>query len=127
MSFELMDTTAFCLRAKDSADALCNEENQQIYESWMSTAELNSNGENDKKPAKEKDTSTIPCRAIEEVFEAFDVVRLLKLLLHRKEKINRRQQRKGRTLEDEAVDNHSKEKLIVSTAEFSLAQLGQFP
>ncbi|KZV55610.1 hypothetical protein F511_32341 [Dorcoceras hygrometricum] len=27
-----------------------------IYESWMSTAELNSNGENDKKPAKEKDT-----------------------------------------------------------------------
>ncbi|KZV50388.1 F-box family protein isoform 1 [Dorcoceras hygrometricum] len=26
-----------------------------IYESWMSTAELNSNGENDKKPAKEKD------------------------------------------------------------------------
>ncbi|KZV28351.1 Ycf2 [Dorcoceras hygrometricum] len=26
----------------------------------MSTAELNSNGENDKKPAKEKDTSTIP-------------------------------------------------------------------
>ncbi|KZV50485.1 uridine-cytidine kinase C [Dorcoceras hygrometricum] len=33
-----------------------------IYESWMSTAELNSNGENDKKPAKEKDTSTIPCR-----------------------------------------------------------------
>ncbi|KZT76209.1 hypothetical protein F511_46765 [Dorcoceras hygrometricum] len=39
-----------------------------IYESWMSTAELNSNGENDKKPAKEKDTSTIPCRsAIEEI------------------------------------------------------------
>ncbi|KZV24514.1 hypothetical protein F511_40735 [Dorcoceras hygrometricum] len=34
----------------------------KIYESWMSTAELNSNGENDKKPAKEKDTSTIPCR-----------------------------------------------------------------
>ncbi|KZV17495.1 hypothetical protein F511_10882 [Dorcoceras hygrometricum] len=33
-----------------------------IYESWMSTTELNSNGENDKKPAKEKDTSTIPCR-----------------------------------------------------------------
>ncbi|KZV42790.1 hypothetical protein F511_26565 [Dorcoceras hygrometricum] len=31
-----------------------------IYESWMSTAELNSNGENDKKPAKEKDTSTVP-------------------------------------------------------------------
>ncbi|KZV41519.1 ABC transporter, subfamily B, ATP-binding & transmembrane domain isoform 1 [Dorcoceras hygrometricum] len=30
-----------------------------IYESWMSTAELNSNGENDKKPAKEKDASTI--------------------------------------------------------------------
>ncbi|KZV22020.1 hypothetical protein F511_41135 [Dorcoceras hygrometricum] len=28
-----------------------------IYESWMSTAELNSNGENDKKPAKEKDTN----------------------------------------------------------------------
>ncbi|KZV55816.1 hypothetical protein F511_20619 [Dorcoceras hygrometricum] len=26
----------------------------------MSTAELNSNGENDKKPAKEKDTSTVP-------------------------------------------------------------------
>ncbi|KZV29060.1 hypothetical protein F511_43582 [Dorcoceras hygrometricum] len=24
-----MDTTAFCLRAKDSADALCDEENQQ--------------------------------------------------------------------------------------------------
>ncbi|KZV22681.1 hypothetical protein F511_42264 [Dorcoceras hygrometricum] len=33
-----------------------------IYESRMSTAELNSNGENDKKPAKEKDASTIPCR-----------------------------------------------------------------
>ncbi|KZV30528.1 endoribonuclease Dicer3-like [Dorcoceras hygrometricum] len=33
-----------------------------IYESWMSTAERNSNGENDKKPAKEKDASTIPCR-----------------------------------------------------------------
>ncbi|KZV29247.1 putative L-type lectin-domain containing receptor kinase S.5 [Dorcoceras hygrometricum] len=33
-----------------------------IYESWMSTDELNSNGENDKKPAKEKDISTIPCR-----------------------------------------------------------------
>ncbi|KZV58055.1 hypothetical protein F511_37474 [Dorcoceras hygrometricum] len=31
-----------------------------IYESWMSTAELNSNGENDKKPAKEKDASTVP-------------------------------------------------------------------
>ncbi|KZV21436.1 hypothetical protein F511_22617 [Dorcoceras hygrometricum] len=31
-----------------------------IYERWMSTAELNSNGENDKKPAKEKDTSTVP-------------------------------------------------------------------
>ncbi|KZV06589.1 hypothetical protein F511_45929 [Dorcoceras hygrometricum] len=28
----------------------------------MSTAERNSNGENDKKPAKEKDASTIPCR-----------------------------------------------------------------
>ncbi|KZV41723.1 protein FLX-like 2-like [Dorcoceras hygrometricum] len=28
-----------------------------IYEIWMSTAELNSNGENDKKPAKEKDTT----------------------------------------------------------------------
>ncbi|KZV17284.1 hypothetical protein F511_25556 [Dorcoceras hygrometricum] len=28
-----------------------------IYESWMSTAELNSNGENDKKPAKEKDAN----------------------------------------------------------------------
>ncbi|KZV23249.1 TMV resistance protein N-like [Dorcoceras hygrometricum] len=27
---------------------------------WMSTAELNSNGESDKKPAKEKDTSTVP-------------------------------------------------------------------
>ncbi|KZV19599.1 hypothetical protein F511_43564 [Dorcoceras hygrometricum] len=27
---------------------------------WMSTAELNSNGENDKKPAKEKDASTVP-------------------------------------------------------------------
>ncbi|KZV55467.1 endo-1 family protein [Dorcoceras hygrometricum] len=26
----------------------------------MSTTELNSNGENDKKPAKEKDTSTVP-------------------------------------------------------------------
>ncbi|KZV22102.1 hypothetical protein F511_37409 [Dorcoceras hygrometricum] len=26
----------------------------------MSTAELNSNGENDKKPAKEKDASTVP-------------------------------------------------------------------
>ncbi|KZV36539.1 rop guanine nucleotide exchange factor 12-like [Dorcoceras hygrometricum] len=25
------------------------------YQSWMSTSELNSNGENDKKPAKEKD------------------------------------------------------------------------
>ncbi|KZV20421.1 hypothetical protein F511_29926 [Dorcoceras hygrometricum] len=31
-----------------------------IYESWMSTAELNSNGENDKKPAKEKDTRLDP-------------------------------------------------------------------
>ncbi|KZV43870.1 hypothetical protein F511_37906 [Dorcoceras hygrometricum] len=31
-----------------------------IYESWMSTAELNSNGESDKKPAKEKDASTVP-------------------------------------------------------------------
>ncbi|KZV48691.1 hypothetical protein F511_16890 [Dorcoceras hygrometricum] len=31
-----------------------------IYESWMSTAELISNDENDKKPAKEKDTSTVP-------------------------------------------------------------------
>ncbi|KZV19926.1 hypothetical protein F511_16005 [Dorcoceras hygrometricum] len=36
-----------------------------IYEELSkleSTAELNSNGENDKKPAKEKDASTIPCR-----------------------------------------------------------------
>ncbi|KZT76303.1 hypothetical protein F511_46673 [Dorcoceras hygrometricum] len=31
------------------------------YQSWMSTSELNSNGENDKEPA-EKDASTIPCR-----------------------------------------------------------------
>ncbi|KZV17975.1 hypothetical protein F511_40773 [Dorcoceras hygrometricum] len=30
--------------------------------SWMSTAELNSNGKNDKEPAKENDASTIPCR-----------------------------------------------------------------
>ncbi|KZV51997.1 putative xyloglucan glycosyltransferase 5 [Dorcoceras hygrometricum] len=30
------------------------------YQSWMSTAELNSNGESDKKPAKEKDASTVP-------------------------------------------------------------------
>ncbi|KZV38571.1 hypothetical protein F511_04276 [Dorcoceras hygrometricum] len=34
----------------------------------------------------------------------------------------------GRTLEDEAVDNHSREELIVvSTAESSLAHLGAFP
>ncbi|KZV32142.1 hypothetical protein F511_10846 [Dorcoceras hygrometricum] len=45
-----------------------------IYESWMSTAELNSNGENDKKPAKEKDTSTVPLgSAIEEVFVSHTV------------------------------------------------------
>ncbi|KZV27015.1 hypothetical protein F511_07836 [Dorcoceras hygrometricum] len=31
-----------------------------IYESWMSTAEINSNGENDKKPAKEKDANATP-------------------------------------------------------------------
>ncbi|KZV47800.1 AAA-type ATPase family protein [Dorcoceras hygrometricum] len=30
MSFGLMDTTAFCLRAKDSADGLCVGNNQQI-------------------------------------------------------------------------------------------------
>ncbi|KZV49496.1 hypothetical protein F511_28906 [Dorcoceras hygrometricum] len=30
-----------------------------IYDSWMSTAELNSNGESDKKPAKEKDTRVL--------------------------------------------------------------------
>ncbi|KZV41539.1 heat shock protein binding protein [Dorcoceras hygrometricum] len=30
-----------------------------IYESWMSTAELNSNGESDKKPAKEKDARVL--------------------------------------------------------------------
>ncbi|KZV42083.1 cysteine protease [Dorcoceras hygrometricum] len=33
-----------------------------IYESWMSTAELNSNGENDKKPAKEKDAIPVQAR-----------------------------------------------------------------
>ncbi|KZV52878.1 hypothetical protein F511_15027 [Dorcoceras hygrometricum] len=31
---------------------------------WMSTAELNSNGESDKKPAKEKDTSTVPLSSV---------------------------------------------------------------
>ncbi|KZV42365.1 protein-tyrosine sulfotransferase-like [Dorcoceras hygrometricum] len=31
-----------------------------IYKSWMSNAERNSNGESDKKPAKEKDASTVP-------------------------------------------------------------------
>ncbi|KZV20945.1 hypothetical protein F511_38290 [Dorcoceras hygrometricum] len=34
------------------------------YQSWMSTAELNSNGESDKKPAKEKDTSTVPLSSV---------------------------------------------------------------
>ncbi|KZT76806.1 hypothetical protein F511_46170 [Dorcoceras hygrometricum] len=40
MSFELMDTTAFCLRAKDSADALCNEENQQVQLSRVTSSSL---------------------------------------------------------------------------------------
>ncbi|KZV23015.1 hypothetical protein F511_10851 [Dorcoceras hygrometricum] len=44
-----------------------------IYESWMSTTELNSNGENDKKPAKEKDTSTIPCRSARAGISSDDV------------------------------------------------------
>ncbi|KZV37082.1 hypothetical protein F511_16348 [Dorcoceras hygrometricum] len=30
MSFGLMDTTVFCLRAKDSADALCDRNNQRL-------------------------------------------------------------------------------------------------
>ncbi|KZV17647.1 hypothetical protein F511_20196 [Dorcoceras hygrometricum] len=43
-----------------------------IYEIWMSTAELNSNGENDKKPAKEKDASS----AIEDQVEMLVTVKL---------------------------------------------------
>ncbi|KZV41260.1 hypothetical protein F511_41487 [Dorcoceras hygrometricum] len=35
-----------------------------IYESWMSTAELNSNGESDKKPAKEKDAISHTVEAV---------------------------------------------------------------
>ncbi|KZV22874.1 hypothetical protein F511_18508 [Dorcoceras hygrometricum] len=54
---------------KNSAEAQSSSRHESaakqftIYESWMSTAELNSNGENDKKPEKEKDTRTIPCRS----------------------------------------------------------------
>ncbi|KZV54120.1 GDSL esterase/lipase-like [Dorcoceras hygrometricum] len=35
-----------------------------IYESWMSTAEINSNGESDKNPAKEKDTISHTVEAV---------------------------------------------------------------
>ncbi|KZV14582.1 something about silencing protein 10 [Dorcoceras hygrometricum] len=55
-STKILAEDEFSRRDKSAAKQLT------IYESWMSTAELNSNGENDKKPAKEKDASTIPCR-----------------------------------------------------------------
>ncbi|KZT76098.1 hypothetical protein F511_46877 [Dorcoceras hygrometricum] len=53
---------------KNSAEAQSSSRHESaakqltIYESWMSTAELNSNGENDKEACKRKDTRTIPCR-----------------------------------------------------------------
>ncbi|KZV52291.1 protein SUPPRESSOR OF npr1-1, CONSTITUTIVE 1-like [Dorcoceras hygrometricum] len=49
-------------RRSSKAQQLKNESAAKqltIYESWMSTAELNSNGENDKKPAKEKDARVL--------------------------------------------------------------------
>ncbi|KZV22246.1 hypothetical protein F511_32982 [Dorcoceras hygrometricum] len=43
---------------EDSGEAIDEPDaSNSSIQSWMSTAELNSNGENDKKPAKEKDTS----------------------------------------------------------------------
>ncbi|KZV32838.1 hypothetical protein F511_20939 [Dorcoceras hygrometricum] len=66
-SGELQSRRKISSRSDDSA-----AKQLTIYESWMSTAELNSNGENDKKPAKEKDTSTIPCRdAITKLVDEF--------------------------------------------------------
>ncbi|KZV41518.1 hypothetical protein F511_34878 [Dorcoceras hygrometricum] len=40
-----------------------------IYESWMSTAELNSNGENDKKPAKKRTQVLFPVGTLQNTFE----------------------------------------------------------
>ncbi|KZV44605.1 hypothetical protein F511_42144 [Dorcoceras hygrometricum] len=57
--------TAHPVSTKNSAEAQSSSRHESAakqlttYESLMSTAELNSNGENDKKPAKEKDTSFI--------------------------------------------------------------------
>ncbi|KZV29981.1 hypothetical protein F511_41124 [Dorcoceras hygrometricum] len=58
----------FQTQRKNSAEAQSSSRHESaakqlmIYESWMSTAELNSNGENDKEACKRKDTRTIPCR-----------------------------------------------------------------
>ncbi|KZT76093.1 hypothetical protein F511_46882 [Dorcoceras hygrometricum] len=55
-SFSAMNPVAVMIQQRSSLQFT------KSYQSWISTAELNSNGENDKKPAKEKDTRTIPCR-----------------------------------------------------------------
>ncbi|KZV30824.1 hypothetical protein F511_37168 [Dorcoceras hygrometricum] len=66
--------------------------------------------------------------AIEEYTRLGEKAEVVRVVVAKKRKIKRRQQRKGRTLEDEAVDNHSREELIVvSTAESSSARLGAFP
>ncbi|KZV49717.1 hypothetical protein F511_33126 [Dorcoceras hygrometricum] len=70
-----------------------------IYESWMSTAELNSNGKNDKKPAKEKDTKALYAKATplkkvdEKTVSSGEVVRP-ESCCRTEKKINRRQQQR---------------------------------
>ncbi|KZV23445.1 hypothetical protein F511_08640 [Dorcoceras hygrometricum] len=59
-----VDQLLICIQSVDNSAVASysgSSRNAKISRrSWMSTAELNSNGENDKKPAKEKDTSTVP-------------------------------------------------------------------
>ncbi|KZV33684.1 TMV resistance protein N-like [Dorcoceras hygrometricum] len=51
--------------AKSSSRCVISAAKQlTIYERWMSTAELNSNGESDKKHAKGKDTNTVPLSSV---------------------------------------------------------------
>ncbi|KZV35927.1 hypothetical protein F511_30591 [Dorcoceras hygrometricum] len=91
------------------------------YQSWMSTAELNSNEESDKKPAKEKDAKAIYSRQRQLKSSSTDrevgatTAQLLKYIEY-----TVHQQRENKE-EDEAIDNHSREELIVSIAESRLA------
>ncbi|KZV57413.1 hypothetical protein F511_04850 [Dorcoceras hygrometricum] len=82
-----MDTTVFCPRAKDSADALCDEENHQ---NTFEREEFVSNGLNSKRglytkaaPLKERDDCRLRSRA-----------EVLRVVVAQKRKINRRQQQR---------------------------------